>query len=144
MADRNLEACNSWFKSRQLQVQFSLFLCMVINISLWTFQWLPQNILVLALEHRGWYLALLGEAVSQVLCPVLGHSLQKRHWGDECPEKGNKAGEESGAQILWGVAEGAEVVNPEEKEAEGRPYHPFTTAWKEGVVKRGLAASAVF
>ena len=42
-----------------------------------------------------------GEAASQVLCPVLGPSLQERHGGPgACPEKGNKAGEGSGAQIL--------------------------------------------
>lgn len=44
MADRNPEAYNPWFKPMKLQVQFGLFLCMVINISLRTLEWLLQNI----------------------------------------------------------------------------------------------------
>ena len=42
-----------------------------------------------------------GEAAPQVLCSVLGPSLQERHQGPgACSEKGNKAGEGSGAQAL--------------------------------------------
>jgi len=34
---------------------------------------------------------------------------------------GNKAGEGSGEQVLWGVAVGTGVVQSGEEEAEGRP-----------------------
>jgi len=34
-----------------------------------------------------------------------------------CPERGNKAGEGSEAQALWGVAEGTEIVQSGEEEA---------------------------
>jgi len=34
-----------------------------------------------------------------------------------------EAGEKSRAQVLWEVAEGTGVVQPGEKEAEGRPAH---------------------
>ena len=41
------------------------------------------------------------EAASQVLCPVLGPSLQKQYQNPgACPEKGNEAGEGSGAQVV--------------------------------------------
>jgi len=39
----------------------------------------------------------------------------------------NKASEGSRAQVLRGVAEGTGVVQPGEKEAEGRSYHSTTT-----------------
>jgi len=39
-----------------------------------------------------------------------------------CPEKGNKTGEGSGAQILGEVAEGAGIVQSGEEEAQGRRY----------------------
>ena len=49
-----------------------------------------------------------GEATPRALCSVVGPSLQERHQGPgTCPEKGNETGEESGAQVLWGAAEGA-------------------------------------
>ena len=38
-----------------------------------------------------------------------------------CPEKGNETGEGSGAQILWGAAEGAGIVQSGEEEAQGKP-----------------------
>ena len=37
------------------------------------------------------------------------------------PKKGNKAGEGSREQVLWGATEGTGVVYPGEKEAQGRP-----------------------
>lgn len=41
---------------------------------------------------------------------ALVFSLQERHGGTvACPEKEKEEGEGSGAQVLWGVAEGAEV-----------------------------------
>ena len=56
-------------------------------------------------------------------CSLSGPSLQERHRGPgACSEKGNKAGEGSGAQILWGVAEGAGVVQSGEEKAQGRHY----------------------
>ena len=39
-----------------------------------------------------------------------------------CPEKGNKTGEGSGAQVLQGAAEGAGIVQSEEEEAQRRPH----------------------
>ena len=61
-----------------------------------------------------------GEAATQVLCSVLGPSLQERNQGPgTCPEKDNEAGEGYGAQVLWGAAEGA--VKSREEEAQGRP-----------------------
>ena len=43
----------------------------------------------------------IGEAAPQVLCLVLGSSLQERHRGPVLKsEKGNKGSEESGAQVL--------------------------------------------
>ena len=50
------------------------------------------------------------EAVPLVLCSVLGPSLQG-HWVAEAyPKKGNKAGEGSREQDLWGVAGGTGIV----------------------------------
>jgi len=55
---------------------------------------------------------------------VLGPSLQERHQGPEaCPEKVNKAGKGSGAQVLWGATERTEIVQSAEENAEGRPHH---------------------
>ena len=43
-----------------------------------------------------------------------------RHWGPGArPEKGNGAGEGSGAQVLWGLAKGAAIVQSGEKELWG-------------------------
>ena len=42
-----------------------------------------------------------------------------------CPEKGNEAGEGSGAHVVRGAAEGTGVVQPGEEEAEGRPHRPL-------------------
>jgi len=51
------------------------------------------------------------------LCPssritiTLSPSLQERHWSPEaCLDRGKQACEGSGAQVLWGVAEGARIV----------------------------------
>ena len=64
-----------------------------------------------------------GEVTPRVLCPVWGPLLQEKHQGPgPCPEKGNKAGEGSGAQALGGMAEGAGIVQSGEEEAQGRPY----------------------
>ena len=64
-----------------------------------------------------------GEAAPQVLCPVLGPSLQERHRGPGArSEKGNKADEGSGAQALWRAAEKAGIVQFGEEEAQGGPY----------------------
>ena len=41
----------------------------------------------------------------------------------ECSEKGNKAGEGSGAQALQGATEGAAIVHSGEEKAQGRPYY---------------------
>ena len=38
------------------------------------------------------------------------------------PEKGNKDGEGSGAQLLRGAAEGTGIVQSGEEEAQGRPH----------------------
>jgi len=44
----------------------------------------------------------LNLASPHMLCPVLGPSLQERHWGPgACPEKGNETDEGSGAHFLW-------------------------------------------
>ena len=59
-----------------------------------------------------------------MLCSVLGPLLQERHGGPgACPEKSNKSGEGSVAQVLGGAAEGAGIVQSGEEEAQGRPYH---------------------
>jgi len=36
-----------------------------------------------------------------------------------CPKQGNKAGEGSRAQVLWGMTEGTRVLWPGEKAAQG-------------------------
>ena len=42
-----------------------------------------------------------GETVPQILCSVLGPSLQERHFGaGACPKKSSEVGERSGAQVL--------------------------------------------
>ena len=51
------------------------------------------------------------EAAPQILCSVLGPSLQEGLWSaGACPEKGNEAGEGSSKQVLWGAAEETGVV----------------------------------
>ena len=53
----------------------------------------------------------------------MGPSLQERHQGPVArPEKGNKDGEGSGAQVLWGAAEGAVIVYSGEEESQRRSY----------------------
>jgi len=70
-----------------------------------------------------------------ILCSVFGLSLQEIHWGDGMhPKKSNEAGECSGAQVSWGAAEGTEVFQSGEEEAERRSYHS-TTTWKVVVAK---------
>ena len=53
-----------------------------------------------------------------------------------CPEKGNKNGERSRGRVLWGVAEGAGIVQSGEKEAQGKPYGslqlPERRLWQDG------------
>ena len=53
-----------------------------------------------------------------------------------CPEKGHKAGEESRAQVLWGVADGTGIVQLGEEDAQGRPYGslqlPERRLWQGG------------
>ena len=39
-----------------------------------------------------------------------------------CPEKSNKDGEGSGAQVLCGAAEETGIVQFQEEEAQGRPF----------------------
>ena len=39
-----------------------------------------------------------------------------------CPEKGNKAGERSGAQVLCGAAEGAVIAVSGKQETQRRPH----------------------
>ena len=41
----------------------------------------------------------------------------------EALERVQTPGEGSGAQVLWGVAEGTGIVQSGEKEAQGRPCH---------------------
>jgi len=54
-----------------------------------------------------------GEAAPQGPC-----SVQERHRGPgACPEKISEAGEESGAQVLRGAAEGTGIVQSAEEEA---------------------------
>ena len=52
----------------------------------------------------------IDEATPQVLCSVLGPSLQERHWGPGSrPEKGNRVVKDLGHNIM-GVSEGAGIV----------------------------------
>ena len=61
--------------------------------------------------------------LSHLPSAILGSSLQERHQGHAASsEKGNKAGEGSGAQALLGAAEGAGIVQSREEEAQERPY----------------------
>lgn len=54
---------------------------------------------------------------------ILRPSLQERHQCFvACPEKGNKACEESGAQLVLGVAEETGTVKSEDEEKQGKPY----------------------
>ena len=69
-----------------------------------------------------------GRAALQVLCPVLGpHNMEEHGGAGACPEKGNKAGEASGTQVLSGAAERAGDVCPGEEEAQGRPHHSLNS-----------------
>ncbi|KAJ7413983.1 hypothetical protein WISP_87122 [Willisornis vidua] len=53
-------------------------------------------------------------------CSVLGPSLQDRHFdAGECPEKGNRAGEEFGAQVRRRVAEELGLFSLEEGRLRG-------------------------
>jgi len=71
---------------------------------------------------------------------VVGPLLEERHWGPgACPEKGNETGEESGAQILRGVAEGTGFVQP--GGFSGETWLPTTATWKEAVVRWASASS---
>lgn len=45
-----------------------------------------------------------------------------------CPKNGNGAAERSRAQVLGGVAEGAEIVVSGQKEAQRPPYHAVQPA----------------
>ena len=50
------------------------------------------------------------ETTPQILCSVLGPSLQEKNWGAEVHlMKTNEAGEGSREKVLWGVAEGTET-----------------------------------
>ena len=63
------------------------------------------------------------KASSGVLCSVLGSPLQER-WRatGESPAEGCKDDEGTGASVLWGKAERAGLVQPEEEKAERGPY----------------------
>lgn len=90
--------------------------------------------LSLLIEHSSSVLG-TGKATPQVPCLVLGPPLQEGHWSSGMsPEKGCRAGEESGAQVLWAAAEGSGVVWPGEREAQGSLLLS-TTPWKEMVEK---------
>ena len=64
----------------------------------------------------------------------------KKHWGPEvCPEKGNKTGEGSGAQVLWVAAERTGIFQSAEGSVETSSLS--TTTWKEFVVRWGSVSS---
>jgi len=51
------------------------------------------------------------------------HSLQERHQvSGASPNKSNKAGEWSGAQVIWRAADGTGIVYSGEEEDWGRSY----------------------
>ena len=58
-----------------------------------------------------------------LLCPVLGSPPQER-WGaaGKSLAEGYEDDEGAGASVLWGKAEGAGLVQPEEEKAERGPY----------------------
>lgn len=63
------------------------------------------------------------EATPQVLCPILGPSVQEELFGARAsPVKGSETGEGCGTRALHGVAEGAGGVQGAVKEARGAPY----------------------
>ena len=62
------------------------------------------------------------EASSGVLCPVPGSPVQERcRATGGSPVEGYKDGEGTGTSLLWGEAEGAGLVQPEEEKAEREP-----------------------
>lgn len=59
------------------------------------------------------------DATSQVQFTVLGPSLKEGHWDAGAnTEKGNEDGKGFEAKVLWGAAEGAELIYPGEKKAQ--------------------------
>ena len=63
----------------------------------------------------------IGEAAPQVLCPVWGPPIREGHGrAGVSPEKGNKAGEGSGTQILQIKNDGAGVIYTGKEEAHRR------------------------
>jgi len=101
----------------------------------------PRRPMVFLLLEIVW---LAGVGKKSSLCTQLWYYVQfwapryKRGRGLRvCPEKGNEAAEGSDAQGLWGVAEGAGIVQSgEESYVSGE-----TTVWNEIVVRQGLATS---
>ena len=72
------------------------------------------------------------DAAPQIVCLVVGPSLQERHWGPgEFPEKGNKAGEWSREQVLW-ENWGCLAWR---KGGSGETLSLSTTTWKEVVAR---------
>ena len=64
-------------------------------------------------------------------------SFTTRHRGARaCSENGNKVGERSGAQVLWGAADGTGIVHSGEEKAQGMPYSSVQlhgrSLWKGG------------
>ena len=70
--------------------------------------------------HRGLHLPLMRERLEGCYFPHLCRSEIKSH---ACPKKGNETGEESGAQVAWGAAEGTGMVQSGEEEAQRRTYY---------------------
>ena len=85
------------------------------------------------------------KAPSGVLCPVLGSPLQER-WGanGKSPAEGYEDGEGTAASLLWGKAEGAWLVQPEEEEAARGPNICLQTSqgWVSGEWGQALFSSA--
>jgi len=55
--------------------------------------------------------------------------------------KGNEAGEDSGAQVLGGAAEGTGIVQCGEEVTQGRLYCSLQLPEKKTVLRWGLASS---
>jgi len=55
--------------------------------------------------------------------------------------EGQQSCEMSGAQVLWGMAEGDGIVQYEEEEAQGETLSLHTMTWKEVVVRWVLGSS---